>query len=124
MNRDEFTWEAFAALCGMSGAEQQGPADPLPEGFDPTALAPFACLWCANDGQVEPSFAAVVQDKNGGCWLVTGSHDYTGWDCQGGWSVDAGPVRPEVALGELFVAENMREWGAGAWASAQDRVRR
>lgn len=113
------TWSEFADLCGMSGAASSG-VPSAPEDFDIDVLIPFTCLWHADDGSDETSYVAIVQDVTGGCWLVTGSHDYTGWDCQGGWSIDAGPVRPEVAFSDFFVAENMIEWDRPGFERARD----
>jgi hypothetical protein len=71
---DDWT-SAWASAGGMVPFVKGDPYVPGPDGWEPMAG------W--TDGEDEPSFCWV--GRVGDRWFyATGSHDYTGWDCQGG----------------------------------------
>jgi hypothetical protein len=89
-------------VCGICGNH--------PESFDGNVCAafryhggqPFGIDEIARvdrewtNGSDEPSFAWLFELKDGRWGAGSGSHDYTGWDCQSSFTATAWPTREEA----------------------------
>jgi hypothetical protein len=60
-------------------------------------------VWSWSDGSDEPSFAWIVELKDGRFVAVEGWHDCTGWDCQSG--CDVGGIEYSVEKCARYLTE-------------------